>query len=144
MRSSNRPRSLVTAILLSAALLLSFALPAAAEPAPMGPFDYTDDLLEDGSPIYYFQELSLTLPPEWNGKVMALREVNGTSFYQKASYDKYQEEGINGGGFLFELSASVNGSFSELPAGLSLSGLQRRICHELFPHPADRLSCLYG
>ncbi len=100
-------------VLLVAALFVA-ALPALAE--PMSYLDYTDDLLEDGSPIYYFPELSLTLPADWQGKVMALREESGTSFYQKASYEKYQAEGLDGGGFLFALGASVNNSFSELPA----------------------------
>lgn len=94
--------------------LLILALPALAE--PMSYFDYTDDILEDGSLIYYFPELSLQLPAEWRGKVMAVQQDNGTSFYQKASYEKYREEGVEGGGFLFMLGASVNGSFSQLPA----------------------------
>ena len=94
--------------------LLLLVVPVSAE--AMTEFDYTDDIMEDGCPIYYFPEISLKLPVNWNGKVMALREENGTSFYQKASYEKYKEEGLEGGGFLFMLGASVNHSFSELPA----------------------------
>jgi len=90
--------------------LMLCAMPALAE------LWYTDDILEDGSPIYYFEELSLTLPADWAGKVMANEEDSGTAFYQKASYDAYKAEGIDGGGFLFRLCASVNGSFSQLPA----------------------------
>lgn len=95
-------------------VLLMLALPALAE--PMSALDYTDDILEDGSPIYYFQEFSMNLPAGWRGKVMALPEENGVAFYQVASYEKYLEEGLEGGGFLFRLGASVNQSFSELPA----------------------------
>ena len=94
--------------------LLMFALPALAE--PMSALDYTDDILGDGSPIYYFQEFSMKLPAGWRGKVMALPEAGGVAFYQIASYEKYLEEGLEGGGFLFRLGASVNQSFSELPA----------------------------
>lgn len=94
--------------------LVLIALPALAE--PMSYLDYTDDLLEDGSPIYYFPELSLTLPADWNGKVMAMAEEGRTAFYQKASYEKYQAQGLDGGGFLFALGASVNQGFTELPA----------------------------
>ena len=101
----------LTALLLA---LLLLAPPALAE--PMSYLDYTDDILEDGSPIYYFPELSLKLPPEWQGRVIALRQDNGTAFYQKASYDRYQAEGLDGGGRLFTLGCSVNGSFSRLPA----------------------------
>lgn len=100
----------LTALLLA---LLALALPALAE--PMSLLDYTDDILEDGSPIYYFQELSLKLPADWRGKVMAMPGESGVSFYQIASYDKYQGEGLPDGGLLFMLGASVNGSFSQLP-----------------------------
>ncbi len=100
----------VTVLLLA---LLALALPALAE--PMSLFDYADDILEDGSPIYYFQELSLKLPADWRGKVMAMPGEYGVSFYQIASYDKYQAEGLPDGGLLFMLGASVNGSFSQLP-----------------------------
>lgn len=100
----------LTALLLA---LLVLALPALAE--PMALLDYTDDILEDGSPIYYFQELSLKLPADWRGKVMAMPGEDGVSFYQIASHEKYAAEGVDGGGFLFMLGASVNGSFSQLP-----------------------------
>ena len=100
----------LTALLLA---LLALALPALAE--PMSLLDYTDDILEDGSPIYYFQELSLKLPADWRGKVKAMPGEAGVSFYQIASYEKYGAEGIDGGGFLFMLGISVNGSFSQLP-----------------------------
>lgn len=105
----------LTALLIALTIaLMALGLSASAE--PMSYSDYTDDILEDGSPIYYFPELSLQLPADWAGKVMAIQRENGTSFYQRSSHEKYQEEGINGGGFLFRLSASVNGSFSLLPA----------------------------
>ena len=94
--------------------LLLFALPVSGE--AMSWWDYTDDILEDGRPIYYFPELSLTLPAQWNGKVIVFTEDGGMAFYQKASYEKYREEGYEGGGFLFRLGASVNTSFSQLPS----------------------------
>ena len=75
----------LTALLLA---LLLLALPALAE--PMSLLDYTDDILEDGSPIYYFQELSLKLPADWRGKVMAMKDEHGVGFYQIASYRKYE------------------------------------------------------
>jgi len=101
--------------LLAIAMILML-LGACALAEPMSYVDYTDDILEDGSLIYYFPEMSLQLPAQWRGKLTVLVGDNGTSFYQKASYDKYQEEGIDGGGFLFMLGVSVNGSFSELPS----------------------------
>ena len=107
-----RRRIAIMLTLLTALLLL--VVPVSAE--AMTEFDYTDDILEDGCPIYYFPEISLKLPVNWNGKVMVVKGEKGTSFYQKASYEKYQEEGLDEGGFLFMLGASVNSSFSELPA----------------------------
>ena len=78
-------------------------------------FDYTDDILENGDLIYYFQEMSLQLPAEWRGKVMAEQQDGGVSFYQTSSHQKYLEENIKNGGFLFQLGASVNQSFTQLP-----------------------------
>ncbi|MBR6889633.1 MAG: hypothetical protein IKN05_01450 [Clostridia bacterium] len=94
--------------------LAIFALPALAEPRSY--LDYTDDILEDGSPIYYFMELSLKLPAEWRGKVFAMAEDSGVGFYQRASYDAFQADGLDGGGFLFRLGCSVNHSFDQLPS----------------------------
>lgn len=94
--------------------LVIFALPALAEPRSY--LDYTDDVLEDGSLIYYFMELSLKLPADWRGKVFAMAENSGVGFYQRASYDAFQADGLDGGGFLFRLGCSVNHSFDQLPS----------------------------
>lgn len=95
------------------ALMLT-VLPALADINPV--LDYNDDIMEDGSPVYYFQELALHLPADWAGKVIAMPAGDGVSFYQRASYEKYQDEGLLGGGFLFSLGASVDAGFSQLPA----------------------------
>lgn len=100
------------------ALLIALLLCAACALAePMSALDYTDNILEDGSLIYYFQELSLELPADWHGKVMAVQSEYGVSFYQIASYEKYQAEGLDGGGFLFELCAGADEEYRDiLPA----------------------------
>ena len=100
----------LTALLIALVLLI---MPVAAETGSY--FDYTDDILEDGSLIYYFQEVSLELPASWKGKVMAEQVDAGVCFYQKSSHEKYLAEGIKNGGFLFRIGASVNHSFSQLP-----------------------------
>lgn len=115
--------------------LLMLALPGLAE--PMSLLDYTDDILEDGSPIYYFQELSLKLPADWRGKVMAMEEEGGVSFYQIASYEKYKAEGIPGGGFLFMLGASVNASFSQLPRFEYLGFSEASVMNYYLALPSD-------
>jgi len=117
------------------ALMLLLALPALAE--PMSLLDYTDDITEDGCPIYYFQELSLKLPAEWRGKVMAMPGEGGVSFYQTASYRKYEAEGIPGGGFLFLLGASVNASFSQMPAFRYLGFSEASVMNYYLLLPSD-------
>ena len=92
--------------------LLLLALPAALAAG----LEYTTDTLQDGSLVFYFDDLSLTLPSGWADAVLAIPTDSGLSFYQRESYERYEAEGIPGGGFLFSLGASVNGSFSELPA----------------------------
>ncbi len=98
-------------IALLLALLLAI-LPAALADG----LSFTTDTLQDGSLVFRFDDLSLTLPAGWADKVLAVPTDGGLSFYQRASYERYAAEGIEGGGFLFSLGASVNGSFSELPA----------------------------
>ena len=119
--------------------LLLFALPAHAE--PMSWLDYTDDVLADGSPIYYFPELSLTLPSSWRGRVMAMAEEGRTAFYQTASYERYRDEGIDGDGFLFALGASVNGSFSQLPAFRYLGFSEESSLNYYLELPSDYPAC---
>ena len=111
--------------------LMLCAAPALAE------LWFTDDLLEDGSPIYYFEELSITLPAAWNGRVIAMEEGSGTSFYQKGSYEKYQAEGLDGGGFLFMLGASENEDFRELPSYIFLGKSSATNLNYFFVLPSD-------
>ena len=108
----------LTALCIALILFITpvFTMPVFAEPEPRSAFDYTDDILEDGSLIYYFEDLSLRMPAGWRGKLMVVQHESGVSFYQKASYEKYKEEDILTGGFLFQLSASVNQSFTSLPS----------------------------
>lgn len=75
---------------------------------------YTDSILEDGSLIYYFDEVAVTLPADWNGKFEIETDMTTATFYHKASRDKWLEEGMNGG-ILFSMSCSVNHDFAELP-----------------------------
>lgn len=94
--------------------LMLIALPTLAE--PMTGLAFTTGTAEDGSLMFYFEDLSLRLPADWQEKVLAEPSGNSLAFYHRASYEKYLEEGLENGGFLFSLGASVNSSFSELPA----------------------------
>ena len=53
---------------------------------------YTDNVLSDGSLIYYFEEVAVTLPADWQGKVQIETTDNSATFYHKASHEKWQEK----------------------------------------------------
>ena len=76
---------------------------------------YTDNVLSDGSLIYYFEEVAVTLPADWQGKFEIVTTDNSAAFYHKASHEKWQEKYGEDGGKLFTLSCTINHDFSELP-----------------------------
>ena len=77
--------------------------------------DYNDYENEDGTYTYYFdQGIKVTMDKDWYQKTMVKTGDNGATFYHKASYDAYAEEGFDGGR-LFTIGASVNRSFENLP-----------------------------
>ena len=65
---------------------------------------------------YDFPDISLYLPVSWEGRFTVETDDYGVAFYQTASYEKYLEEGLEGGGFLFRLGASEDESFRDLLA----------------------------
>ena len=76
---------------------------------------YTDNVLSDGSLIYYFEEVAVTLLADWQGKIQIETTDNSATFYHKASHEKWQEKYGQEGGKLFTLSCTVNHDFQELP-----------------------------
>ena len=82
-----------------------------------GVFDnYVDYQNPDGTYSYYFdQGVLITLDENWYQNTIVKTSDSGAAFYQKASYDAWAEEGLEGGK-LFTIGASVNTSFSELPS----------------------------
>ena len=89
----------------------------AASAAWAGVFDnYVDCQNPDGTYSYYFdQGVLVTLDENWYQNTIVKTSDRGATFYQKASYDAYEKEGMEGGR-LFTIGASVNSSFSELPS----------------------------
>lgn len=77
--------------------------------------EFTDNELVDGSLIYYFKELAITLPADWKGKFDIEINGNNATFYHKASREKWMTSNGTDGGKLFTLSCSVNDDFAELP-----------------------------
>lgn len=86
-----------------------------AEDSQDNSMQYTDSVLEDGSLIYYFEEVAVTLPADWQGKFDIETDMTTATFYHKASREKWLEEEGMDGGVLFTLGASVNHDFAELP-----------------------------
>ena len=115
--------------------MLMLALPVLAE--PMTGLAFTTDVADDGSLIFYFEDLTMRLPASWDEKVVGLPGPSGLAFYHRASYEKYLEEGIENGGFLFSLGACVNSSFSELPSFEYLGFSEISCMNYYFELPSD-------
>ena len=99
-------------------LILILAIPSLAETEqPFSPYDYVTGSAGGGRFIYYdFPDVTLYLPAEWEGLFTVERDEFGVAFYHTASHEKYLEEGLDGGGFLFRLCASEDEGFRDLLA----------------------------
>lgn len=93
--------------------------------------------LAEAELVYRTEDVELHLPGAWAEKILILPDINGATFYQKASYDKYMEEGLSGGGFLFSLGGSVNRSFEELPSFIDLGFCEDSAMHYYLVLPTD-------
>ena len=79
--------------------------------------DFYDYENPDGTYSYYFTRgVVVTMDKDWYQKTMVLTDDSGATFYHKASYQAYKEQGYEDGGRLFTISASVNTDFKELPS----------------------------
>ncbi len=116
--------------------LMFAALPAMADSAPTG-LPFTTDVAEDGSLVFYFEDLMFRLPAEWKDKVVGLPGNSCFGFYHRASYEAYKAEGIENGGFLFSLGASVNHDFAELPHFEYLGFNENSCMNYFFVLPSD-------
>ena len=87
-----------------------------------GPFEHFYDYQNpDGTYSYYFepgeymQPVFVTMDKNWYQLTRVVIEDAGASFYHKASYDAYADQGMKGG-LLFTIGACVDSSFQELPS----------------------------
>ena len=87
--------------------------------------------------VCYFEDVELHLPASWAGRVLMLPTINGATFYQKDSYNRFMQDGLEGGGFLFSLGACVNNSYQELPSYIDLGLSQRSAMHYYLELPTD-------
>lgn len=100
--------------LIALLFVLLLVVPALAE--DFNPYDYKRGYSGSNYLYYGFPDIYLYMPVEWDGRITAVQSENGVHFYQKASYEKYQEEGLDGGGILFTFCASEDEDFRDLPA----------------------------
>ena len=95
-------------------VLMLISIPILAEESSL--FDFSCNTADNGNPVYYFKDLSLTLPSDWNGKITVVQSENGVSFFQTASHEAYLKSGISSGGFLFQLRACSDESYQQMPS----------------------------
>ena len=98
---------------------------------------YTDNVLSDGSLIYYFEEVAVTLPADWKGKFDIVTTDNSAVFYHKASHEKWQEKYEMDGGRLFTLSCTVNHDFSQLPDFTYIGFSEESVMNYFLVFPTD-------
>lgn len=98
---------------------------------------YTDNVLSDGSLIYYFEEVAVTLPADWQGKFEIVTTDNSATFYHKASHEKWQEKYGEDGGKLFTLSCTINHDFSELPDFTYIGFSEESVMNYFMIFPTD-------
>ena len=87
--------------------------------------------------VCYLEDVELHLPASWAGRVLMLPTINGATFYQKDSYNRFMQDGLEGGGFLFSLGACVNNSYQELPSYIDLGFSERSAMHYFLDLPTD-------
>lgn len=98
---------------------------------------FTDNILEDGSIIYYFEDVAIVLPEDWNGKYGIETEGNSATFYHKASREKWMENYNSKGGNFFTLSCSVNHDFAELPDFYYIGFDEESVMNYFLTFPTD-------
>ncbi|MBR4443353.1 MAG: hypothetical protein IKS52_08810 [Clostridia bacterium] len=115
--------------------LLILALPALAD-VPTG-LAYTTEVAEDGSLVFFFEDLTLRLPAEWKDKVVGSAGNNSLGFYHRANYEKYLNGTALTDGFLFRLGACVNQSYKDLPSYVDLGFCEDSCMHYYLELPTD-------
>ena len=101
-------------LLILIAMLLSVSCVAEQS---FSPYDFVTGSAGGGRFLYYgFPDISLYLPASWEGRFTVETDEFGVAFYHTASYERFLEDGQEGGGFLFRLGASEDEGFRDLLA----------------------------
>ncbi len=122
-------------------ILLISIMPAVAE---FTPYEYHIMYTANGHYIVYdFPDVMLYIPIEWENAITVEQTDSGVAFFQTASYDKFLEDGLPKGGFLFKLRASEDESFRELPEYEYIGFSENAGLHFYLSMPSDYEAYVY-
>ena len=122
-------------------ILLIAVMPAVAE---FTPYDYHIMYTANGNYVVYdFPDVMLYIPIEWEDAITVEQTDTGIAFFQTASYDKFLEDGLPKGGFLFKLRASVDEGFRELPEYEYIGFSENAGLHFYLSMPSDYQAYVY-
>ena len=125
------------------ALLLVLSAVCLAEADTFSTFDHVVGSAGGGRYEYYdFPDISLLIPEDWKGLYTVEQREDSISFYQTASYEKFAEKGLPGGGFLFELAACEGLEYQQLPAYKYLGYSENAGLHFYLTLPPEYTACL--
>ena len=122
-------------------ILLIAVIPAVAE---FTPYDYHIMYTANGNYVVYdFPDIMLYIPIEWEDAITVEQTDTGLAFFQTASYDKFLEDGLPKGGFLFKLRASEDESFRDLPEYEYIGFSENAGLHFYLSMPSDYQAYVY-
>ena len=122
-------------------ILLIAVMPAVAE---FTPYDYHIMYTANGNYVVYdFPDIMLYIPIECEDAITVEQTDTGLAFFQTASYDKFLEDGLPKGGFLFKLRASEDEGFRELPEYEYIGFSENAGLHFYLSMPSDYQAYVY-
>ena len=125
-------------------ILLIAVMPAMAETVEFTPYDYHIMYTVNGNYVVFdFPDVMLSIPIEWEDAITIELTDTGLAFFQTASYDKFLEDGLPKGGFLFKLRTSEDESFRDLPEYEYIGFSENANLHFYLSLPSDYQAYVY-
>ena len=122
-------------------LVLIAVTPALAE---FTPYDYHVMYTANGKYVVYdFPDVMLYIPIEWEDAITVEQTDTGVAFFHTASCEKFLEDGLPKGGFLFKLRSSKDESFRELPEYEYIGYSENAGLHFYLSMPSDYQAYVY-
>ncbi len=91
---------------------LTASVPVFAKEQPEEKWQYTQKQ-QNGNTLYTFEELQLSIPEDWEGKIVTGVEKGSITFYHKDSLEAGKKDGETGCGALFTIYCSADYDFAE-------------------------------